>query len=518
MKKNTPSTTLPTSVPVCRRASGAVFLDRDGTLIHDRGWLRDPADVIFYEETFEALRALQRFAELFIVTNQSGIASGLLTAREAENVNRFIGRRLEEERITIRAVYTCPHRREDRCGCIKPNPYFAIQAAADFDISPEHSFAVGDHPHDVEFARRFGGKGIYVLTGHGARHRADLPDAAGGCVASSMHDAVRLILGCQRPVPSCYIGAGTAAGLLQRGEVVVIPTETVYGMAASALDANAVRRVFELKRRPALDPLIVHIADAGDLGAVAAGVPPAARKLAEAFWPGPLTLVLPKRKCIPNLVTSGRDTVAVRVPEHPIARKIIREAGCPIAAPSANRFGSVSPTCARHVFNQFDTDLKFIVDGGPCAVGVESTILGFWDNRVWLLRPGGIALELIEAIAGPVSVYRNSGPTDIRAPGTMPRHYAPSTPLFLLNATDPVVLKRNTGLIVFGPDAPVGGAEVENLSPAGDPAEAAANLYAAMRRLDAAGLDRIIARRLPDEGLGRTVNDRLQRAAARPVS
>jgi L-threonylcarbamoyladenylate synthase len=215
-------------------------------------------------------------------------------------------------------------------------------------------------------------------------------------------------------------------------------------------------------------------------------------------------------------VTSGRDTVAVRVPVHPLARRIIREAGCPVAAPSANRFSTISPTCARHVYAQFGDALAGIVDGGPCAVGVESTILGFWDDRVWLLRPGGVALEAIEAcIGGPVAPYRQTGPTDIRAPGSLPRHYAPATPLILLAADAPLAAEVGTGLLVFGPEAPASGQHIENLSPSGDTREAAARLYAALRRLDSAGLERIIARRLPDTGLGRTINDRLQRAAAR---
>jgi len=499
--------------PGAAHARPAVFLDRDGTLIEDRGWLRDPAEVVFFTDTFEALRDLQQMAELFIVTNQSGIARGLLTAADADRVNQFTVERLAAEGIRIRAVYTCPHQREDRCGCMKPEPYFALQAAADFNISPEYSFTVGDHPHDVAMAHRFGGKGIYVLTGHGAKHLAELGRREG--VAPSLRAAVAQIRQLAAPVPPGYIGASAAAALIRAGEVVAIPTETVYGMAANALDEKAVQRVFTIKQRPALDPLIVHLADPGGLAGVAAEVPAAAEKLAAAFWPGPLTLVLPKKSCIPDLVTSGLDTVAVRVPVHPLARKIIREAGCPVAAPSANRFSTISPTCARHVHAQFGDTLKGIVDGGPCAVGVESTILGFWEDRVWLLRPGGIPLEAIEVLIGPVETYRQTGPTDIRAPGTMPRHYAPSTPLVLLEADAPIETAPGTGQIVFGPHAPASGDHIENLSPSGDLAEAAANLYAALRRLDAAGLERIVARRLPAAGLGRTVNDRLRRAAAR---
>jgi len=492
-------------------ARPAVFLDRDGTLIEDRGWLRDPANVVFFADTFDALRELQQLAELFIVTNQSGIARGLLTTDEADRVNRQTVERLAAEGIHIRAVYTCPHQREDGCDCIKPEPAFALQAAADFNISPEYSFTIGDHPHDVVFAHRFGGKGIYVLTGHGQKHLSELGRRDG--VAATLGEAVAQIRGLIVEPPRNYIGASSAAALIRDGGVVAIPTETVYGMAANALDEQAVQQVFAIKQRPALDPLIVHLADADGLDTVAAEVPAAARTLAAAFWPGPLTLVLPKQRCIPDLVTARLATVAVRVPVHPLARRIIRAAGCPVAAPSANRFSTISPTCARHVHAQFGDALAGIVDGGPCAVGVESTILGFWDDRVWLLRPGGIPLEAIEACIGPVTPYRKTGPDDIRAPGSLPRHYAPSTPLVLLEADAPLAPAPGTGQIVFGPDAPASGDHIENLSPTGDPGEAAARLYAALRRLDAAGLDRITARRLPDTGLGRTINDSLQRAA-----
>jgi len=352
-----------------------------------------------------------------------------------------------------------------------------------------------------------------VLTGHGQKHLDQLGAREG--VAPTLQAAVAQIRQLISTPPPNYIGASSAAALIRDGKVVAIPTETVYGMAANALDEQAVQQVFAIKQRPSLDPLIVHLADPEGLDRVAAEVPAAAKTLAAAFWPGPLTLVLPKKRCIPDLVTSGLDTVAVRVPVHPLARRIIREAGCPVAAPSANRFSTISPTSARHVHAQFGDTLAGIVDGGPCAVGVESTILGFWENRVWLLRPGGIPLEAIEACIGPVEHYRQTGPTDIRAPGSLPRHYAPSTPLVLLEADAPLETAPGTGQIVFGPDALASGEHIENLSPAGDLKEAAARLYAALRRLDSAGLDRIIARRLPDSGLGRTINDRLQRASTR---
>jgi L-threonylcarbamoyladenylate synthase len=315
--------------------------------------------------------------------------------------------------------------------------------------------------------------------------------------------------------PANVISATEAARRIRKGQVVAIPTETVYGMAGNALDIKAVQRIFDIKQRPTQDPLIVHLADASELNRVAAYIPPEAKTLAATFWPGALTMVLPKKPCIPDLVTVGLQTVAVRVPIHPVARDIIRQAGCPVAAPSANRFGTISPTCVDHVVAQFGDSLAGIVDGGTCTIGVESTILGFWDNQIWLLRPGGISTEQIEDTVGPITRYQKQGTDDVRAPGSMPRHYAPNTPLTLLAADDSMMQAPDTGRLVFGPDAPATDTTTENLSVTGDLNEAAHRLYAALRRLDAAGLKRIVAYRLPDTGLGVTINDRLQRAATR---
>lgn len=494
----------------------AVFLDRDGTLIHDRGWLREVSDVAFYDDTVDALRRLQSVARLFIVTNQGGISRGFLTRKEADTVNRFVVDSLAAHGVRIEAVYTCQHHRDDGCDCIKPNPFFAMQAAMDFNIAPSRSFALGDHPHDVDFARRFGGKGIYLLTGHGQHHVASLTKGQADAVAPTLSAAVDHVLASVSAVPSLMVGVEEAARLVAQGEVVAIPTETVYGLASNALDVDAVRHIFKIKQRPPQDPLIVHVADVEACDAVASYVPDAARKLAEMFWSGPLTLVLPKRSCVPDVVTSGLGTVAVRVPAHPVARAVIRQAGCPVAAPSANRFGAISPTCADHVISAFANEGLKVVDGGQCRVGVESTILGFWENRIWLLRPGGIPVEALEACVGKIESYRQKNVSDIRAPGSMPRHYAPATPL-LLNDGHGVDDESNaplrTGRLVYGPDAPLSGLYVENVSPSGDLEEAAANLYAALRRLDHEGLDRIVADRFPDKGLGRTINDRLERAS-----
>jgi L-threonylcarbamoyladenylate synthase len=225
-----------------------------------------------------------------------------------------------------------------------------------------------------------------------------------------------------------------AADLLRRGEVVAFPTETVYGLGADATNARAVAQIYAIKARPAFDPLIVHLADAGALRDVADNVPPAATALTQRFWPGPLTIVLRKTDTIPDIVTAGLPSVALRVPDHPVARSLIAATGRPLAAPSANPFGYISPTAAEHVAAQLGEQLPLILDGGPCRVGVESSIVSFVERDPALLRAGGIGLEDIEAVIGPVRVDTDrSLPL---APGQLPRHYAPRTPIALVAPPD----------------------------------------------------------------------------------
>lgn len=305
-----------------------------------------------------------------------------------------------------------------------------------------------------------------------------------------------------------------AAACLRAGGLVVFPTETVYGLGADALNPKAVARVFEVKQRPHFDPLIVHVADIGWLQDIAAAFPPPARKLADRFWPGPLTFVLPKTDRVPDLVTAGLPTVAVRMPRHPLAMDLIRRVGRPVAAPSANRFGHLSPSTAEDARVEVGEGVDMILDGGPCPVGIESTIISFAGERPVLLRPGGLPLEDIEAVIGlvPPAVEAGGRP---ESPGRLPRHYAPRTPLELGSTLPPVPDRADAGLLAPGPVPNAAGfARVEILSTAGDPAEAAARLFSALRRLDAAGLDRIYAIPGPEKGLWRAINDRLRRAAA----
>jgi len=312
-----------------------------------------------------------------------------------------------------------------------------------------------------------------------------------------------------------------AAALLRQGGLVAFATETVYGLGADAFRAAAVARIFEAKARPSFDPLIVHLASPAWLARVVRDVPAGAARLAELFWPGPLTLVLPRQPEVPDLVTAGLDTVGVRVPDHPAALDLLTAFGGPVAAPSANPFGYVSPTTAAHVVEQLGDRVDAVLDGGPCRVGVESTIVSFASGVPTLLRPGGVTQSQVEeALGAPVRVAPRTGVEAAKAPeapGQLEKHYATRTPLRLLSSREPLVPPRGAGrvgLITFASPAPSGFDAVEVLAPDGRSATAAANLFAALRRLDTRGLDLLLAEPCPEEGLGSAIMDRLRRCAA----
>ncbi len=322
---------------------------------------------------------------------------------------------------------------------------------------------------------------------------------------------------------SCTIGTDIerAADLIRRGGLVAFPTETVYGLAANALDPTSVARVFQAKQRPRFDPLIVHVADPSGIDRLVAALRDPATWLIDAFWPGPLTLVLPKSQAVCDLATAGLPTVAVRMPAHPMALELLARAELPLAAPSANLFGHVSPTTALHVADQLGDRIDYILDGGACSVGIESTVLDLTGNRPILLRPGGLALERIEALIGAVGRIdqRVAAEGAQRSPGMLSRHYATRTKLYVVPAHEPLPETGRMGLLATRAEPRADRyVAVEVLSQTGDLVEAAANLFSAMRRLDALGLDAIVARPVPEAGLGLAINDRLRRAAARHVS
>lgn len=301
-----------------------------------------------------------------------------------------------------------------------------------------------------------------------------------------------------------------AVDLLRQGELVAFPTETVYGLAADATNDRAIAKVFAVKRRPEFNPLIVHIGSPDDAGSLAI-LDDRAELLAAALWPGPLTLVLPRTaSCtISPLASAGLGTIAVRTPDHPVARTLLSAFGGPLVAPSANASGQLSPTAAKHVERSLGDNVRIILDGGPCRVGLESTVVGCFQNAVWLLRPGGIENEAIEDLVG--VHLREALPGDsIRAPGQLQSHYAPNLPL-RLNAT---TVAAGEALLAFGPRVPSGAATVQNLSEVANLQEAAAHLFAMLHELDRPDFDGIAVAPIPNTGLGIAINDRLRRAAA----
>lgn len=307
-----------------------------------------------------------------------------------------------------------------------------------------------------------------------------------------------------------------AAKLLQDGRIVAVPTETVYGLAADAFNPRACRAIFTAKARPSSDPLIVHIADLGELKRVAQPNEPA-RTLAEAFWPGPLTLVLRKLPAVPDIVTAKLHTVAVRCPRHPVMQKLLQTSGLCLAAPSANPFGYVSPTTAQHVIDSMGASIDAVIDGGPCPIGVESTILDLSDpRRPALLRSGAITIEaLSERLQQPLQDRTREESLHPAAPGQLPSHYSPHTPLSLFPSGAQPEAQHGDAIVYFQPRPDSTGKHVHVLSPSGDLEEAARRLYSLLRELDTRNARHIWVETLPQSGIGIALNDRLRRAASK---
>lgn len=308
-----------------------------------------------------------------------------------------------------------------------------------------------------------------------------------------------------------------AKQILEAGELVGIPTETVYGLAGNALDADAVAKIFETKNRPSFDPLILHTSKIDRVLDFVIEIPEELKPLAEAFWPGPLTLLLPRKSIVPDLVTSGLDTVAVRIPSHPLTRELLAALDFPLAAPSANPFGYISPTQASHVNDQLGEKIDYILDGGSCEVGLESTIVGLEDGQVTVYRLGGLDVKRIEKVVGKVQVMTHSS-SNPKAPGLIKSHYAPTKPFVLGDLKKLIEEYTNKGIefaVLSFNDSFQSMIGEKNfvLSSEADLHEAAKNLFAAMRILDSMDVSVILAELLPDEGLGKAVNDRLRRAS-----
>ena len=306
-----------------------------------------------------------------------------------------------------------------------------------------------------------------------------------------------------------------AVDILNQEELVAIPTETVYGLAGNIYSEKAIKAIFEMKKRPFFNPLIVHIHSIDQLEDLVLEIPEKARTLANKFWPGSLTMVMKKKAIVPDLITAGKDTVALRIPDHPVALELLKSLHFPLAAPSANPFGSISPTNAFHVADYFQSVLPMVLEGGDCRNGIESTIIGFENDEPVLYRLGSISLESIENVVGKIKV-KNKEEVAPNAPGMLSRHYAPSTTTYLENDVQKFIEQfpnQRIGILTF--KNKIENASVvyqEVLSERGDLSEATSNLYAALHRLDKMNLDIIVAEKFPDFELGKSINDRLERA------
>jgi len=302
---------------------------------------------------------------------------------------------------------------------------------------------------------------------------------------------------------------------LVNDDIIALPTETVYGLAANIYSRSAIEKVYKLKMRPANNPLIVHISKPSILNEVAKNIPSKALELANVFWPGPLTLILEKNDQIPDRITAGKKTVAVRIPNHPIALKLLNSLNFPLAAPSANPSGAISPTSAEHVSLYFKKELNFILDGGSCLHGLESTIIGFENNNPILYRLGAITIEKIEEIIGPIKV-KNQNDSDPSSPGMLSKHYSPKTQIQIIENICDAVKQNKTkkiGVLSLEKKSRLDSQIYQEvLSPSGNIEEAAKNFYAALHRLDHMNLDLIVTSFFPDKGIGKTINDRLKRA------
>jgi L-threonylcarbamoyladenylate synthase len=305
-----------------------------------------------------------------------------------------------------------------------------------------------------------------------------------------------------------------ARQLLLQNEVVAIPTETVYGLAGNALSEIAVSKIFEAKNRPHFDPLIVHVGKTSDVELYVEEIPRLAANLMENYWPGALTILLPKKSCIPDLTTSGLKEVGIRIPNHPLTLELLNSIPFPLAAPSANPFGYISPTSAEHVNQQLGNKIPYILNGGNCSVGIESTVLRVQHNEIEVLRLGGISIESLHRFTPNIRIQEHSTSSPA-SPGMLTSHYAPRKPIFVGNIRELMhsFSSQRIGVLSFKEDFQISAQRI--LSRNGNFAEAASNFFAFLRELDALEIDVILAEFLPNENLGRAINDKLKRASAK---
>jgi len=494
-----------------RKMYRAVFLCQDSILVGDWAHLHDVSGIELLPEVILALRVLQKSYKIFMLANYPDRVHEAATSVGVDQLQGHVLNRLAQYGIYIKRI---PPSRWAAEGNIvtRPLPCSLIKAAREYEIDVHRSFVISDRPHEIELADQAGARGIYIAGERKAQSQLSLTRNC--LIAANLWDAALFVMeqDLSQRGQGILPDVEHAAVILRDGGVVAFPTETVYGLGANALDPMAVARIFEIKGRPRFDPLIVHVAALRQVKDLVTELPEQAQELMRFFWPGPLTIVLPKSDLVPDIVTAGLPTVAIRMPDHPIALTLIRKSGVPVAAPSANLFGHVSPTTADHVRQQLGDRVDRVLDGGRCAIGVESTVISVSGGIATLLRPGGTPLEEIEHVIGPVQRRTKVQATPM-SPGQLPYHYAPRTPLVLKGQNLPEAALR-CGLLSFTvPTSAEGFVAVEVLSAAGDLREAAANLFAALHRLDAMQLDLIVAELVPEVGLGLAINDRLRRAA-----
>lgn len=502
----------------------AIFFDRDGTIIDDVGFIKSITQIKFYPETFDALKMLSDEGFLlFIVTNQVGVARKHISIDELTEVNNFICNKLASEAIKIEEVYICVHDHNDNCECRKPSTYFLKKAAKKYNLDLANCYVIGDHPSDLLTARNCGAKEIYLLSGHGLKHIEEAKKITTNIVPGILSAAewIKINENINRIYSPNELTdiIDRSAQVLKDGGTVVVPTETVYGLGADATNPEAIKKIFSIKQRPFNDPLIVHISSLGFLSDLVEHISRKAMILIENLWPGPLTIIFKKKPIIPDIATAMLPTVAIRMPLHPIALKLINTAGLPIAAPSANLFSELSPTrfsdISKHILKRAD----IAIDGGDCIRGIESTIISLIDEKnPIILRAGSVSIEKIESLIGKVNIRTDSTESS-EAPGLQKKHYSPKTPLFIVQNIEDISMnkRKNSALLAFSnldQNSRKGFKNVNILSDNCGFRKAASLLYATLAEFDKQKLEAIYVILPENKLLGRAIRDRLIRAAS----
>jgi len=495
----------------------AVFLDRDAILDTNSGLTANQDFVRISPDVIGALRNLARRYFLFVFARPA-FSEKQIAPREIACLNLLLDQQFGSSSVDIRERHLCLDAQCNRIGCVDADPLFFMQAAEKHGLNLKRSFIVSTHPHDFPPAEALGIYGLFVLSEPGLTYLGKLPDDR--LVFYSLKHAASWIGMHPDPVNDLERVLANGAGSIKAGGLVAFPTETVYGLGADAFNTHACARIFEVKKRPLHNPLIVHIARTIQLEQLVENVSPAALRLINRYWPGPLSLVFRKKNAVPDIVTAGQPTVAVRMPAHPLASELIRRSETPIAAPSANAFGRTSATSAQHVLDQLQNCCDALIDGGACRVGVESAVVSVTETKPVLLRPGAIPIEDMEATAGAAFLRQSilSAENNLQSPGMMNAHYQTTTPLHIVDNVLPFARRKDIGFLLFGRTGSPFAGPIQNLSPAGDLREAAVNLFRAMRELDALGLKAIVATLVPDTGIGYAINDRLRKASFKSMS